>query len=121
MERKYTTFMIKNKTRKKILMQQSAVMKSYLQKSTGLMFHKKVTEAYIFPFRQERKIAIHMLCVFMPIDILFLNHQNKVVETAEAVKPFSFYLSKHNANTFIELPAGTISKTKTAIGDKIEY
>ncbi|MEK6967049.1 MAG: DUF192 domain-containing protein [Nanoarchaeota archaeon] len=113
--------MIRNASRKKTLIGSSEIMNSYFQKSTGLMFHSKVDKGLIFPFKKARRIGIHMLFVFTPIDILFLNEENKIVEITEGLKPFCFYMSKNRARTFVELPSGTVNKTKTRIGDKIEY
>src|SRR3989338_9332545 len=107
--------MIKNTTKKTILMQQSAVMRSHFEKSTGLMFHDRVSKGLVFPFGKPRKIILHMMFVFCPIDVLFLDKNNKIVEIKESLQPFSFYSSKHNASTFIELPDGKIKATKTKV------
>ena len=62
-----------------------------------------------------------MFFVFYPIDVLFLDKNKVVVDKKENFKPFAFYNSKRKAMYEIELPNGTIRKTKTNIGDKIKY
>lgn len=75
----------------------------------------------IFIFKKEKIIPLHMLFVFYPIDILFLNKNKIVAEIKENFKPFSFYTPKNKAQYVIELPQGTIKKTKTALGDRINF
>src|SRR3989344_764867 len=113
--------MIRNVTRKKILAEQNAIMDSYLQKNIGFMFQSKVEKGLIFPFKKPRRMGIHMMFVFTPIDILFLDDREKIVEMMEKLQPFGFYLSKNKAKTFIELAPNTIKKTGTKIGDKIKF
>jgi len=73
----------------------------------------------IFIFEKEKIIPLHMLFVFYPIGILFLNKNKIIVEIKENFKPFSFYTPKNKALYIIELPKDTIKKSKTEVGDKI--
>lgn len=86
------------------------------------MFRKKLHKnALIFIFHKGKIIPLHMLFVFHPIDVLYIDKDKKVVEIKENLKPFSFYTPKNKAVYIIELPAGTIKKTKTKPGDRIEF
>lgn len=92
---------------------------SFLSKGTGLMFHKKIkSEAHVFSFREPKKILITMFFVFFPIDIIFIKNY-EVVEIKKSLKPFTFYKSKKRADTFIELPEGTIKKKNISLKNKI--
>lgn len=62
-----------------------------------------------------------MFFVFYPIDVIFLDSEMKIVEIKENFKPFTIYKPKKKARYVIELPKGTIARTKTIIGDIIEY
>ena len=62
-----------------------------------------------------------MFFVFYPIDVLFLDKYKKVVEVKENFRPFEFYTPKNKALYTIELPQNTIKKTKTGIGNKINF
>jgi uncharacterized protein len=62
-----------------------------------------------------------MVFVFYPIDVLFLDKNKVVVEVKDNFRPFSFYTPKNKAMYVIELPAGTIKKTKTCVWDKIDF
>lgn len=111
----------KNRTKNRILATNCAVCDDICSKSIGLMFSKKGKRALIFKFNKEKIISLHMLFVFYTIDVLFLDKNEIVVDKKENFKPFTFYSSKKKAMYVIELPEGTIKKTKTKISDKIEF
>ncbi|MBU0666719.1 MAG: DUF192 domain-containing protein [Nanoarchaeota archaeon] len=114
--------MIKNKTKNKILTKEKRMCNSMISKATGLMFSKKnKDQGLIFTFNKTQKMSLHMLFVFYPIDVLFLDEKNKVVEIKENFSPFTFYTAKNKSKTFIELNNGLVKKTKTEVGDEILY
>ena len=112
---------IKNFTKKTIISKKSIFICDVFSKFVGLMFSKKQKTSLIFKFRKEKIIALHMFFVFYSIDVLFLDKNKIVVDKKENFKPFTFYKSKRKAMYAIEMLAGTIKKTKTEIGDKIEF
>ena len=113
---------IKNVTKNKILVNKTKLCKNFLNKSIGLILHKKLKDkGLIFIYKKEKKISLHMIFVFFPIDVLFLNKNKKVIDMKKNFKPFSFYIAKKKAKYILELPEGTIKKTKTEIGDKIKF
>lgn len=109
---------IKNRSKNKILNLKGEYCKN---KFIGLMFSKKQDKALILKFNEEKMISLHMFFVLYGIDVLFLNKEKVVVDTKENFKPFTFCKSKKKAMYAVELPAGIIKKTKTEIGDKIEF
>ena len=113
--------LIKNLTKKTLMIRNSKICGSALSKFIGLMFSVKQNKALIFRFNDERIISLHMFFVFYPIDVLFLDKNKIVVDKKEKFRPFSFYSSKKKAMYAVELPSGTIKKSKTKIGDKIKF
>ena len=111
---------IKNKTKKTLLAKNAKICKNIFSKGLGLMFSRK-KKTIIFIFKKEKKVPLHMFFVFYPIDVLFLNKNKNVVEKKENFKPFAFYSPKNKSKYVIELPKATIKKTKTGLGDKIEF
>ena len=110
---------IKNSTRKRVIVKNAAVCKSVISKAAGLMFSKR--KPLIFVFEREKIVPLHMLFVFYPIDVLFLDKNKVVVEIKERFMPFAFYTPKRKAQYIIEIPVKTIKKTKTKLGDKISF
>ncbi|MFH1212013.1 MAG: DUF192 domain-containing protein [Candidatus Woesearchaeota archaeon] len=91
---------------------------SFLSKSIGLMFHKKIIdEAWVFQFRTKVRYSIHMFFVFFPIDILFLDKGDAVVGTVHSLKPFAVYSPRVPYFSFVELASGTLKRTGTEPGD----
>jgi len=110
---------IKNITKKTLLAKNAIICRNIFSKSLGLMFSKP--KSLILIFREEKIIPLHMFFVFNPIDVLFLNKNKIVVEIKEDFKPFKFYTPKNNAKYVIELPENTIKRSKTKVGDKIDF
>ena len=111
---------IKNTTKKSIIAKNAELCKNIFSKSLGLMFSIK-PNPLIFIFKKEKIIPLHMLFVFYPIDVLFLDKNKVVAEIKESLMPFSVYTPKKKALYIIELPQGAIKKSKTALGDKIQF
>ena len=112
--------MITNKTRKFTIIKEEKVCRSIFCKAFGFMFRlKKPEEALIFIFSSERRADLHMLFVFFPIDVLFLDKNKKVVDIKKDFKPFTYYVPKAKAMYVVELPVGLLGKTK--IGDIIGF
>jgi|SRR3989338_3682879 len=113
---------LKNTTKNKILADKIKFCRNFLNKSIGLILHKKLKDkGLIFIYDKEEKISLHMVFVFFPIDVLFLGKNKRVIEMKRSFKPFSFYTTQKKAAYILELPEGIIQKTKTGIGDKISF
>lgn len=110
--------MICNRTRKKVIAEQEQLCSTTLSQARGLMFTIR-PRPLVFAFRAERILSFHMLFVFYPIDVLFLDRNQSVIEMKEHFMPFTLYATKRPAQYAIELAAGTIRKTGTRLGDAI--
>lgn len=112
--------MIKNITKDVILADRIITRDNIFGIATGLMFHKRLKDtAMVFSLKKEKFASLHMFFVFFPIDVVYLNAENQVVEIKINLMPFSIYKPKNKAKYIIEMPAGIIEKSKTEIGDKI--
>ena len=113
--------LIRNLTKRTIISKNAKLICNALSQSIGLMFSKKENKALIFKFGKEKFISLHMLFVFYPIDVLFLDKDKIVVDRKESLKPFAFYKSRKKAMYAIELSNGSINKTNTRIGDEVGF
>ena len=114
-------YMIKNLTKKRKLEINAIICSGIFAQSIGLMFSKKQEIILIFKFSYEKLVPLHMLFVFYPIDVLFLNDKRIVVELKENFKPFAFYYPKEKAKYVVEMPEGSIKKLKAEVGDRIRF
>ena len=64
--------------------------------------------------------GVHTHGMAFPIDVLFLDRQATVVGVEENLSPGRFAPVRWKAKTVLELPAGTIRRTRTQLGDRIE-
>ena len=64
--------------------------------------------------------SIHMFFMRFPIDVLYLDRENRVVRAQEGVRPWRVGpLYTKGAKFVVELPEGTIRSTGTQVGDEI--
>ncbi len=94
--------------------------RSSFSKCLGLMFRLKPS-VLIFEFDKEQKVPLHMLFVFFPIDVIYLDSAKKVVELKENFRPFSFYSPSIKSKYVIELPAGSIKSSGTKKGHTLAF
>ncbi len=117
-------FMIRNKTKNKIIAKKARITKNILLKARGLMFSSRKAvknRALVFEFVREQRVGLHMIFVFYPIDVIFLNEKKRVVETT-TLKPFCpSYVPKKRAKYVVECEQGTIERSKTKIGDVLRF
>lgn len=93
--------MILNKTKHKTISEKEIVCKNIFFQSLGLMFHRKHNLIMVFP--KSRKVSLHNLFVFFPIDVLLLDQDKKIVEIKRRFKPFTFYTPKNECKYLVEL------------------
>ncbi|MFA5141528.1 MAG: DUF192 domain-containing protein [Candidatus Woesearchaeota archaeon] len=96
------------------------VCSGLFSKAFGLMFHLK-PKNLVFTFPSERKVPLHMMFVFFPIDVLFLDSSYHVVEVKRHLMPFRFYNPVHKARYVIELADGAIEKERIKLGEIITF
>ncbi len=113
--------MIENLTKKVVLANKEKKCNTILSRGTGLMFKRQlIDEGYVFEFNKDILGSIHMLFVFFPIDIIWLNKKFEVIEAKENIRPFTpSVIPKKKSRYFIEFPSGTLRQTNTRIGDRI--
>ena len=65
--------------------------------------------------------SIHTFFMRIPIDVLFLDAENKVVRREEAMPPWRMTAPIRGARTVLELPIGTLAGSGTAVGDQLRF
>lgn len=110
---------ITNYSRKSVIATDALICRSFISKALGLMFRRSVKRSLLFTFSRERKVSLHMMFVFCPIDVIWISKDKKVVQLKEAMRPFSAVRGRRPAMYVLELPCGEIARSGTAIGDRI--
>lgn len=63
---------------------------------------------------------IHTWGMGFPIDVLYLNRRGEVMETCPSLRPNRLGPRVPSAHSVLELPPGTIARSRTEIGDRLE-
>ncbi len=117
MERDDGTVFVFNKAKQTFLAYRVNVADSMVSRLIGLL-GKRSLEAHsglwIIPSQ-----GIHTLGMLFAIDVIFLDRDLKVVGLREMVRPFSITSLNFSAESVLELPAHTIFKSRTEIGDQL--
>lgn len=109
-----------NKTRETFVATEAIVADSYLRRLVGLLgkterWARLGTGLWIVPSR-----GVHTIGMLFPIDLIFLNKRKEVVHLEEHVRPFRISKVSLKASSVLELPAHTIYRSGTRVGDRFE-
>lgn len=115
--------MLKNLSKKSTIIAKVHLAESYFSKMRGLMFERKRNFDYAIVLcldeESRLKASIHMLFVFFPIAVFFLDSHKKVVDK-KLMKPFSLnYTPKKASKYIVELPSEKINSAE--IGDVLSW
>lgn len=112
-----STVFVFNRTKQTFLADRVEVADSMVSRLVGLLGRRSLTPGgglWIFPSR-----GIHTWGMVFDIDVVFLDRNLRVVGLRELVRPFSITPINLSAESVIELPAHTIFKSRTEVGDEI--
>ena len=110
---------IYNQTRNIPIADQASTADTFLSRMVGLLNRHALSDGEALVI--TRCNSIHMLFMKFPIDAVFIDQKNYVVGLVKNIKPFQLSRIFWSAVAVIELPAGTIEKTRCAMGDRILF
>lgn len=106
-----------NRTRQTWLVTNLRVADTFFRRAIGLMGRTALDPGeglWIIPCQ-----SIHTFGMRFPIDVLFLDRHGRVVKLISELKPRRLVLPVMAATSVLELPAGTIARTATEVGDVV--
>src|SRR5262249_21003068 len=106
-----------NKTKETFLAFRVDIADSFAGRLVGLLgrrFLKPDSGVWIVPAN-----AIHTVGMLFSFDVVMIDENFRVVSLKELVKPFRIILPKRRAESVIEVPAHTIFRSRTEIGDEL--
>jgi uncharacterized membrane protein (UPF0127 family) len=109
-----------NRTRQVYLATQLPIAETHWSRFRGLMGTAagnflRGQGLWIVPSR-----GMHTFAMRFPIDVIYLDKGKIVIHAAENLKPWRVAPVRLRATSVLELPASTLSATRTAVGDEIE-
>ncbi|HEY4900259.1 MAG TPA: DUF192 domain-containing protein [Terriglobales bacterium] len=109
---------ILNRTRQTVLGEPVSVAETSVRRMVGLLGRERLdpgTGLLIIPSQ-----AIHTVAMHFAIDVVFLDCDWRVVYLRRAMAPYRMTGLHWKARCVLELPAGVIAETSTAVGDQLE-
>lgn len=106
-----------NTTKETFLALRVKVADSVLGRLVGLLGRRSLkpdSGVWIVPSN-----AIHSIGMMMTFDAVMVDKDFKVVSVNELVRPFRILWPKRHAESVIELPAHTIFRSRTEVGDQL--
>lgn len=117
MVRDDNTMFVFNKTKQTFLAYRARIADSVISRLVGLLGRRSIDGdggLWIVP-----SSGIHTLGMLFTIDVVFLDKDLKVVALSELVRPFSVTKLSWQAQSVLELPAHTIFRSQTEVGDQL--
>jgi uncharacterized protein len=117
MFRKQRHVFVYNKTRETFLAFRVAVADSILGRLVGLLGRRSLPQdsgVWIVPAN-----AVHTIGMLFSFDLVLIDKNFKVVGLRELVRPFTITWPNHRAESVLELPAHTIFRSRTKVGDQL--
>jgi uncharacterized membrane protein (UPF0127 family) len=117
MAEKRSEVYVYNQTREAFLAFRVEVADSVLGRLVGLLGKRSLkpdSGVWIVPSN-----SIHTIGMLFTIDAVFIDENFRVVGLRELVRPFSITLPNFRAESVLELPAHTIFRSHTELGDQL--
>ncbi|GIW00659.1 DUF192 domain-containing protein [Roseiflexus sp.] len=110
---------IENLTRGTVIADRAEVARSLLARGRGLMGRTNLPAGYGLILVPES--SIHMFFMRIPIDVLFVDRQHRVIGVREALPPWHPFagVAPWRGHYVVELPVGAIRASGTEVGDKL--
>ena len=117
---------IKNKTQKSkdiVVVVTGEIARTPEEISRGLMFRKRLkkNEGMLFKMGVKRKHSFWMKNTYIPLDIIYLSKNSKILDYVENTKPLSLKRIEGVGENILEVKSGFIKKNKLKKGDKIKF
>ncbi len=104
------------------------VANTSIQRSTGLMYREFLAtdKGMLFIFEEEVILRVWMKNTFIPLDIMFISEEGKLVSLLRNVQPCSqppcaIYNSHKPAKYMLEVNAGFVGKKNISVGHNIRF
>jgi uncharacterized protein len=95
------------------------------EKETGLMYRKELADGkgMLFDFSPEQEVSMWMKNTFIPLDMIFIRADGRILRIAENTEPQSTRIipSRGLAKGVLEVIAGTAKKYGIEPGDRVGH
>lgn len=107
---------INNIAKQTVLTEHAGVATTFRDKSIGLLGRSVPASLYF-----KTRFGIHTSGMKFAIDCAVLDEQRVVRAMRRNLTPGNFFFWNPLYNNVVELPAGTLDRTRTEVGDMLEF
>ena len=104
-----------NQTRNTVIASKVTTADTVFSRLVGLLNRSNIEQDEGLIITQCR--SIHMFFMRFPIDVVFVDKNNRIIGIVENIQPFHISPYFFKARYVLELPIGSIQKSKTVVGD----
>ncbi len=112
-------FKATNISRNQVLAEHVKLADSFFKRLRGLLFTLSLPDGEGLLLKPCN--SIHCIGMAYTIDAIFLDKENIVIAALSDLKPWQVSAVYWQANSCLELAAGTISRSKTSTGDQLQF
>ena len=109
-----------NVTRQAFLATELSVANTHLRRLLGLLRQDRSAFSHGRGLLIAPCHGVHTLGMRFPIDVVYLDAGNRIIDLHENVRPWRFTPMRMEAATVLELPIHTIVATGSTVGDQVE-
>jgi len=95
------------------------------EKTTGLMYRRELADGkgMLFDFSPEQEVSMWMKNTYIPLDMIFIRADGRILRIAENTEPMSTKIIPSNGlvKGVLEVPAGTAQKYGIQAGDRVAH
>jgi uncharacterized membrane protein (UPF0127 family) len=95
------------------------------EKTTGLMYRKELADGkgMLFDFSPEQEVSMWMKNTYIPLDMIFIRADGRILRIAENTEPLSTRIIPSNglAKGVLEVIAGTAQRYGIKPGDRVAH
>ncbi len=99
--------------------------KTEQERATGLMYRKELAEGrgMLFDFSPEQQVSMWMKNTFIPLDMIFIRSDGRILRIAENTEPHSERIISSGglAKGVLEVIGGTARKYGIQVGDRVAH
>jgi uncharacterized protein len=107
-----------NRTSGKELARNLSVAATLFSRTKGLLGRLALPEGEGLLIRPCK--GVHTFLMQFPIDVVFLDKENRVIEAVENLQPHRMTKVLLSSMSVIELPAGTVRASETVAGNEVD-
>ncbi len=88
----------------------------------GLMFRRSIPDDYamVFVFPKPKRVSVHALFMWFPIDVIFLNSDKRIIDITR-LDPWIGYRCVKDVSYMLETNSGTSDRCGLVVGTKLVF